>query len=102
MSLNSVIQWGCFAVVGIPIASGLAGYVAAQPGNDDNDRIINGQEASITQVPWQVAVVSSSEPNDFYAQSCGASILSENWILSAAHCFVFADYPNTTAADIEI
>ncbi|CAI8408457.1 MAG: Trypsin [Halieaceae bacterium] len=102
MTLNSVIKWGCFLVVSIPIGSGLAGYVSAQPGNKDDDRIINGQEVNISQVPWQVAVVSSSEPNDFYAQSCGASILSENWILSAAHCFVSADQPNTAAADIEI
>ena len=102
MFFRSNINWERLLVVCIFTASGVSGYVAAQPGNDDDDRIINGQEVNITKVPWQVAVVSSSEPNDFYAQSCGASILSENWILSAAHCFVFEDQPSTAAADIEI
>lgn len=102
MSFNCSNSWGFSLVVGLLIASGFAGYVAAQPANGDDDRIINGQEVSITQVPWQVAVLSSSEPNDFYAQNCGASILSETWVLSAAHCFVFDDKPNKTAADVEI
>lgn len=91
--------------MGLSIASGIASYVAAQSESNDDDRIINGQTVNITQVPWQVAVVSSSEPNDYFAQSCGGSILSENWVLSAAHCFVFPDepeVPDKTAADIEI
>jgi len=83
------------------LAYGMGGYVIAQSGDDD-DRIINGQEVNITQVPWQVAVLSSSQPDDFLAQNCGASILSENWVLSAAHCFIFDDKPNKTAADIEL
>ena len=61
MSFNCSNSWGFSLVVGLLIASGLAGYVAAQPANGDDDRIINGQEVSITQVPWQVAVLSSSD-----------------------------------------
>ena len=103
MSLRSLI--GCFysLVLCLFLASGIVSSIVAQSRADVGDgRIINGQEVNITQVPWQVAVLSSSEPNDFYAQNCGASILDENWVLSAAHCFVFSNQPDKTAADIEI
>ena len=80
------------------IVASLSGSVAAQPGNDFPDiRIINGQPVSITEVPWQVALVFSSEPDDFYAQFCGGSIVSAEWIVTAAHCV-----PGATAADIEV
>ena len=80
------------------IVASLSGSVAAQSGNDSPDiRIINGQPVSITEVPWQVALVSSSEPDDFYAQFCGGSIVSAEWIVTAAHCV-----PGAAAADIDV
>ena len=82
----------------------ITGYVAAQAGSSGGPRIINGEPTDITEVPWQVAVVSAYLENDGEAQSCGASILSADWVISAAHCFVFdsSEYPDSEASDIEI
>lgn len=44
------------------------------------NRIVGGFEIDIEEVPWQVSLQTYS------SHTCGASIISENWILSAAHC----------------
>ena len=45
------------------------------------ERIVGGVGADLHEYPWQVALVS---PNgDGY---CGGSIISDQWILTAAHC----------------
>ncbi|XP_053687224.1 brachyurin-like [Sabethes cyaneus] len=46
-------------------------------------RITNGQEATPGQFPYQVLVISSFENG---AALCGGSILTRNYILTAAHC----------------
>lgn len=49
--------------------------------------IINGQESSIAQFPWQVFVQSEfEEKGDVIVASCGGSILDSTHILTAAHC----------------
>lgn len=49
------------------------GAAAVQP------RIVGGQPAPITVVPWQVSLVVG---NAF----CGGALISDTWILTAAHC----------------
>ena len=86
--------------LGLPvlITAYLSGAVVAQSDNALSDgRIINGVPVSITEVPWQVALMFSSEPDDFYAQFCGGSIVSADWIVTAAHCL-----PGMSAAGIEV
>ena len=62
-------------------------YIASAA--SDSIRIINGQPITIDQAPWQVALLYSSVPSDDYnAQFCGGSILSADWIITAAHCVV--------------
>ncbi|XP_076877296.1 coagulation factor IXa isoform X2 [Brachyhypopomus gauderio] len=46
------------------------------------DRIIGGSRASPGEIPWQVALIVRSTQQVF----CGGSILSELWIITAAHC----------------
>lgn len=50
--------------------------------------IINGQEASISQFPWQVYVEGGpfKEGGKAFTTSCGGSILDTTHILTAAHC----------------
>lgn len=45
------------------------------------DRIVGGLDSSVGEWPWQVDVQKSS------AHICGGSLITENWVLSAAHCF---------------
>ncbi|XP_049816063.1 trypsin alpha-like [Schistocerca nitens] len=44
------------------------------------DRIIGGTETTITEYPWQLSLLLEG------SHRCGASIISSNWALTAAHC----------------
>lgn len=44
-------------------------------------RIMGGEACSIYQWPWQVALIANGE------QVCGGSLVTSQWIVTAAHCF---------------
>ncbi|CAG9837665.1 unnamed protein product [Diabrotica balteata] len=48
-----------------------------------NFRIFGGKEASIEDHPW---IVSLQIPS--LGHSCGGSLISEEWVITAAHCFM--------------
>lgn len=45
-----------------------------------NGRIVGGFPIDIKQVPWQASLQRNGN------HSCGASIISNKWLLTAAHC----------------
>ncbi|XP_058457218.1 brachyurin-like [Malaya genurostris] len=49
-----------------------------------DDRIVNGEEAQPGQFPYQVAIVSFFQ--DGSGGLCGGTILTQNFVLTAAHC----------------
>jgi trypsin len=51
-----------------------------------NSRIFGGDNAQIEDNPWQVALLYAYESNNERAQFCGGSMISKEWVLTAAHC----------------
>jgi len=56
---------------------GLISFTAAY-----EHRIVNGTDAEIGEYPYVVSLRRASTGQHF----CGASIINQNWILTAAHC----------------
>lgn len=86
----------------IGLAVVLAGLLGFQPvaamseelAPTPSPRIIGGTTASISQVPWQVALIDRTGRSDYQGQFCGGSILNATWILTAAHCLKPLIRPN--------
>uniref|UniRef100_A0A667ZE95 Coagulation factor IX n=1 Tax=Myripristis murdjan TaxID=586833 RepID=A0A667ZE95_9TELE len=49
---------------------------------NEDKRIVGGNEASPGEIPWQVTLMSLQKQEPF----CGGSLLSEVWVITAAHC----------------
>ena len=50
-------------------------------------QIVGGADVPISYAPWQVALIDSSKSSNYQGQFCGGSIISREWIATAAHCF---------------
>jgi len=48
-------------------------------------RIVGGAEALKGAWPWQVSLVKTIANQ--YHHTCGGTLISPQWILTAAHCF---------------
>lgn len=71
---------------GLPILSVLCWFALPMPlrsqsvCEDPRPRIVGGEDTDIKDHPWQVALVIDGK-------FCGGVIISDNWLLTAAHCF---------------
>ncbi|XP_034543236.1 ovochymase-2 [Notolabrus celidotus] len=52
-------------------------------------RVVNGEEAIPHSWPWQVSMQASPLNPIPYMHGCGGSLIHEEWVLTAAHCFMF-------------
>lgn len=56
-----------------------------------DQRVVGGDTAIPGEIPWQVALMSHSDILQRAQPFCGGSLLSELWVITAAHCLVQAD-----------
>jgi secreted trypsin-like serine protease len=51
-------------------------------------KIVGGEPAPVGAYPWQVSLGVSWIADPYSAHFCGGSVLSERWIITAAHCAI--------------
>ncbi len=54
-------------------------------------QIVGGTLADPGEYPWQVVLVDSSASSIYTGQFCGGSLVSSQWVLTAAHCITEDD-----------
>ncbi|MPC24396.1 Trypsin-1 [Portunus trituberculatus] len=64
-------------------------------------RIVGGTEAERHEFPWVVSLQAYNATKSKYHHICGASIIDEWWIMTAAHCFKTGNLDVKIIADEE-
>ncbi|XP_076817932.1 uncharacterized protein LOC143463339 isoform X2 [Clavelina lepadiformis] len=75
--------------------------VPAVEGNDDDDtflqRIVGGTDAVYGTTPW---IISLRQNNNF--DFCGGTLISRQWVVTAAHCFFYNGRPDPSKSNNNI
>jgi secreted trypsin-like serine protease len=64
---------------------------SAQSDGSVQPRIVGGSQVSISQYPWQAAVVYTGSGNAHQRQFCGGSLLTSRIVITAGHCVFDTD-----------
>jgi len=77
-------HWPCFSIVA-KVGKGVSFASPADFFLERSSRIVGGFNAGTNQFPWQVSLRTTASPNFHF---CGAVIVSNRHVISAAHCTV--------------
>jgi secreted trypsin-like serine protease len=72
------------------------------PAVEISTRIIGGHPAQDGAWPWMVALLQSAVADRYFAQFCGASLIDDDWVLTAAHCVTDDNGFPRSASEIDV
>jgi secreted trypsin-like serine protease len=76
------LLWGGLFVPMVDLHSAPAQGISRE---ESSYRVVGGNVAAEGAWPWQIAIY-LKRPDNTFAFYCGGTIISEHWVLSAAHC----------------
>jgi thermitase len=60
------------------------------PTNEVGSQIVGGTLADPGEYPWQVALVNGLSTDFYNSRFCGGTLISSEWVLTAAHCVYYS------------
>ena len=69
-----------------PTAGAQEAWTPTPTRTTQDPEIVGGGASDPGEWPWQVALVSGSATDLFQGQFCGGSLISSQWVVTAAHC----------------